>query len=173
MAMSCARQSSRRADRSGRFRGGVLGRRGTSVLTGVDYLHSVGAYFARRVPATAAPMPRLVAVWLENEVHAQSIAPYWPAARATGTPPTLINGLRLTVIPPTCGMLLPSKAIVMTPVLASAATLVTYLVGSQPLFQAVAAALTPAMSLASKPSPIAILAEDARPRPSITFERTV
>src|SRR6266513_2999380 len=49
----------------------------------VDYLHSVGAYLARMPPTdAAAAVPWAAAVALPAEVHAQSIAPVWPVARA-------------------------------------------------------------------------------------------
>src|ERR1700730_15356260 len=96
-----------------------------SQITGIDYLHSVGAYLASSVLVAAASMPRAAAVCLVNEVHAQSILPCWPAARAR--PAT--NGLITIVWPPICGMLAPLYVVVMTPRL-EMTMLVTYLVGA-------------------------------------------
>ena len=66
-----------------------------------------------------------------------------------------------------------SYVTVMTPVASAIAMVLTYFVRMKPTAQAVAAAVMPVMSSDSKPSETAVLAEAARFRPSVTFERTV
>src|SRR5260370_42465171 len=117
---------------------------------------------------TAAFMPRAVAVALPAEVHAQSIAPVWPVARAAA----LMKGLSVTVAPEICGTVA-LYVNTITPVPAVGAMFATYLVWTKAAFHAFAAALTPAMSFDWKPSAMATLADDAEPRPSVTFARTV
>src|SRR6266403_5828008 len=46
-----------------------------SRISGVDYLHSVGTYLARTEPAAVPVNPRLFAVVIAADVHAQSILP--------------------------------------------------------------------------------------------------
>ena len=139
----------------------------------------MGTYLGDIVPFAAAAMPWAVAVALPVplEAQAQSILPdnvvASAASAAPGAAPTgAINGLIISVLPEICGVSA-EYVMVITPVAAAMLMADTYLVALKAAFHDVAAAVTPAMSFDWNPSDTATLADPARFRPSVTFERMV
>src|SRR5207253_4147828 len=132
------------------------------------YLHSVGTYLESTVAPAVNFKPRAAAVALPVDVHAQSILPDRPVASRA----LLMFGVRITVFVLSCGVFAPYVT-TMWPSAGSIVMVLTYLVGLNAATHSADAPATPAMSFDWNASDTETLADPARFRPSVTFERMV